>query len=134
MPTIGVGLIDITIPTGSSSTDIISPKGIQPISASIINGLASDMQSDLMAYSNPASASFAKVILFLDVVTPVGLPSSVKLTDGVSQYSITTSNTTSSKRIEFNNIPVAFLASFSIINDLGVAFPANNNSIIIAPM
>jgi hypothetical protein len=134
MPTIGEGLIDIPIPAGSSSTDIISPKGIQPISASIINGLASDMQSDPITYSNPASASFAKVILFLDVVTPVGLPSTVGITDGVSEYKIEVLNTTSSKRIEFNNIPSSFLASFSVINALGVAFPASNNSIIIAPM
>jgi hypothetical protein len=130
-PAPGETLIPIELPGGSTTTDVAAPTSNTPISAAIINGLVAGGETTPITIAAPGPV---KVILFLDTVTPVNVPSTVILSNGTSSYTIQVSNTTSAKRIEFNNIPAAFVASFTILNNLGVSFPANNNSISISRM
>jgi hypothetical protein len=133
MPEISV--IEISLPLGSESTDIDSKaESLQIISASVINGLANSQNSSTISFLNVTSSTYARVTLNLSSVTPTGSPSSISITNGTEQYTIQVSNTTASKRIEFNSIPTAFLTSFTVLNSLGAPFPASGNSLFIIAM
>lgn len=123
----------ISLPAGSISNNISTCSSITHISASAINGLGDTQSTGSIVFSNPTSATTANLIIILSKLLPTGSPSSIAISNGTSQYVNQVSNTNSSKRIEFVDIPTSFLSSFTIKNQLGVSIQADENAIVIIP-
>ena len=121
------------VPAGSGAANVVSEFGIQTLAITQLEGLANAGTVSGLAYSNPGSSTNCKVILSL---APLAMASTgtVSIDNGTDSYELTVPSGTSGKRIEWNTIPSTFLASFSLINNLGVAFPATGNSLIIVPL
>jgi hypothetical protein len=128
-----MGSTSVTPPDGSVAGNIVSDYGIQTMATSALDGLANSGSLSSLVYANLGSATNCKVILNL---APVVMASSgtVRIDDGTNFYEMTVPSGTSGKRVEWNTIPASFLASFSLINNLGVAFAATGNSLIIVPI
>jgi hypothetical protein len=128
-----MALVPVINPPGSEAVNVTSEFGIQTLAVIELEGLANAGVVSGLAYSNPGSSTNCKVILSL---APLAMASTgtVSIDNGTDSYELTVPSGTSGKRIEWNTIPSTFLASFSLINNLGVAFPATGNSLIIVPL
>ena len=128
-----MGLTPAINPPGSEAVNVVSEFGIQTLAVIELEGLADAGTVSGLAYSNPGSSTNCKVILTL---APLAMASSgtVSIDDGTDSYELTVPSGTSGKRVEWNTIPATFLASFNLTNNLGVAFPATGNSLIILPL
>lgn len=131
MPEAGVTIE--TLPVGSYAADVGPGYGAQAVPSNLVDGLANGATSSPVAFANLAGATLGKVILILGSMSPIGTPV-ISITNGSSQYDLPVTTTSSAKRLEWNDIPVAFLASFSIVNSTGVALPFVGNSLIIMPV
>lgn len=123
----------ITPPAGSNAVNVTSEFGIQTLAVIQLQSLANAGVVSGLAYSNPGSSTNCKVILIL---APLAMASTgtVKIDNGTDSYELTVPSGTSGKRVEWNTIPSTFLASFNLTNNLGVAFPATGNSLVIVPL
>lgn len=128
-----MSLTPATNPPGSAAVNVTSEFGIQTLAITQLEGLADAGVVSGLAYSNPGSSTNCKVILTL---APLAMASTgtVTIDDGTNSYELTVPSGTSGKRIEWNTIPSTFLASFNLTNNLGVAFAASGNSLIIVPL
>lgn len=129
----GLVPVPITPPTGSEAINVTSEFGIQTLAVIELEGLANAATVSGLAYSNPGSSTNCKVILTL---APIAMASTgtVKIDNGTDSYELTVPSGTSGKKIEWNTIPSTFLVSFNLTNNLGVAFAASGNSLIIVPL
>ncbi len=82
------------------------------------------------AYTN-TSNKFVRVIIILGTMTPAAATPKVLLRKGTDVYEIVIPSGTDQKRIEFNNIPIAFISSFQVENQTGTTFASSGNSIIV---
>lgn len=128
-----VGTITVELPGGSAAVNIASDYGIKTMATASLDGLANTTSLSGLIYDNPGGATNCKVILNIAPIT-MASSGSVSIDDGTNYYEITVPSGTSGKRVEWNTIPASFLASFSLINNLGVAFAATGNSLIIVPI
>lgn len=128
-----MALVPVINPPGSDAFNVTSEFGIQTLAVIELEGLANAATVSGLAYSNPGSSTNCKVILTL---APLAMASTgtVSIDDGTDSYELTVPSGTSGKRVEWNTIPSTFLASFNLTNNLGVAFPATGNSLVIVPL
>lgn len=98
-----------------------------------LNSLADSASTASLTYSPPSGSSTAKVFVTLGSITTASL-GTLTLTDGTDSYYINVPSGTGPRRVEFNDIPNALLASFSITNGLGVALASSGNSLTIIPV
>jgi hypothetical protein len=131
MPLMG-SVIEI-LPAGSQTINITTDYGTQEVANISLDGLANGSSVSSLVYDNISGATNAKVVLIIQKVTPSGSPN-IQIDNGTSYYEVSVDTNASAKRIEFNDIPASFLASFSIINNLGVAFPASGNTCTVYPV
>lgn len=96
----------------------------------LLNSLADNTATSNYTITNTGSSNFAKIIIILGEITPIGT-AKVKIKNISNFYELTISNTTSKKRIEFNNIPIEFISSFQVENQTGTTFASSGNSIIV---
>lgn len=101
------------------------------IDETVLNGLANGAETSAIVVNNIGDSSFVKIILVLDEITPTAIAPKVVVYSGASGYSLSLSTISSAKRLEFLNIPASFVASFKVINQTGVSFPASKNSILV---
>ena len=95
-----------------------------------LDGLANGSLSTAFAYPNVGTSRFVRVVIILGEITPTGTPS-VEIVSGLTAYSLSLSTATSEKRLEFNDIPEAFVNSFSVVNKTGVPFALFGNSVVV---
>lgn len=128
-----MGLVPAINPPGSGAVNVTSEFGIQTLAVIELEGLADAGVVSGLAYSNPGSSTNCKVILTL---APLAMASTgtVSIDDGTNSYELTVPSGTSGKKLEWNTIPSTFLASFNLTNNLGVAFAATGNSLVIVPL
>jgi hypothetical protein len=129
-----LGLTVLTLPEGSTANNISSVLGVAPISSSTIDGLLSAASSVSISVSNSTSATNGKLIICLGAFTPVSATPKITLSDSTNTYSITITTGSSARRIEFNDIPMTFLANFTIINETGSTLPAEGNYLYVVPV
>jgi hypothetical protein len=98
-----------------------------------LNDLADSASTVALTYSPPSGSSTAKVLVTLGAITTASL-GTLTLTDGTDSYYINVASGAGSRRVEFDNIPNALLASFSVTNGLGVALASSGNSLAIIPL
>lgn len=129
----GLVPVPITPPAGSEAVNVTSSFGIATVAVEELAGLANTTTVSGLAYSNPGGSTNCKVILNL---APLAMASTgtIKIDNGIDSYELTVPSGTSGKKIEWNTIPSTFLASFNLTNNLGVAFAASGNSLIIVPL
>jgi hypothetical protein len=127
------GISEEILPDGSQTINITTDYGVQEVANVSLDGLADAASSTNLVYDNISGATNAKVVLIIQKVTPTGTPN-IRIDNGTSYYQLTVDTTASAKRVEFNDIPASFLASFTIINNLGVAFPVSGNTCTIYPV
>lgn len=128
MPTSGAS-INIS-PTGTQTINISTDYGTEIVANSALNSLANGANISGLSYSNISGATNAKVVIIIQKVSPTGSPN-IQIDNGTSYYEVSVDTSTSAKRVEFNDIPVSFLANFKIFNNLGVAFPSSGNTCIV---
>jgi len=123
----------ITIPEGSR-VEVISYGNAETFLGDAgLNNLADDASTSTITYTAPSGSSYAKIIILLGKVN-VTSTGSISLEDGVDTYELEVATGNVFRRVEFNNIPVSFIDSFSIKNNLGVALAAGGNSVTIIPL
>lgn len=123
----------VSLPIGSEAVDIPSVQSSQSFDPAALDGLLSGGTSESFSYGNSSGALTAKVVLILGKLAPTGTPV-VSLSDGTDQYDVTLTTNDSAKRVEWNDIPVAFLSSFQVINGAGVDFASSGNSLTVIPL
>lgn len=96
----------------------------------LLNSLANNTATSNFAVTNTGSSKFVRVVIILGQITGIGTPK-VRIKNNTNYYEMTISNTTSKKRIEFNNIPASFVSSFQVENRTGTSFPSFGNSILV---
>lgn len=96
----------------------------------LLNSLADNTATSNYTITNTGSSKFVKVIIILGEITPTGTPA-VRIQDNTNYYEMAITTSTSKKRIEFNNIPIAFISSFQVENQTGTTFASSGNSIIV---
>lgn len=134
MPTAPVGLTVLTLPEGSIANNISTTLGVAPISADIINGLLDAATSSAISISNSTSATNGKLIICLGSFTPASATPKITISDSTNSYSISITTGASPRRIQFNNIPMTFLANFTIINETGSTLPTQDNYLYVVPL
>lgn len=97
----------------------------------VLNGLANGATSSTLNVANTGTSNFVKVIVVLGEITPVGLAPSVFINSGLESYELAVGTTTAKKRIEFNEVPAAFVSNFTVTNNLGVTLPSYGNSVLV---
>jgi len=131
MPSLGATIV--TNPTGSGASNINTNFGVQQVADSVLNSLENRGSVSGLTYENASGATNAKVVITLQTITPTS-GANIQIDDGTNYYEMAVDTTASAKRIEFWDIPASFLASFTIINNLGVAFPVSGNTCTIYPV
>lgn len=96
----------------------------------LLNSLANTTATSNYTVTNLGSSNFAKVIIILGEITPIGT-AKVRIKNNLNFYELTIPNTTSKKRIEFEFIPISFVSSFQVENQTGTTFASSGNSIIV---
>lgn len=125
--------VSVSVPDGSSVQNLGGIYKEVALLDAGLNGLASGSSSIAITYSSPSGSSTAKVIIILGSVT-LATSGAVGLDNGTELYELTVASGSGSRRIEFNSIPSSFLASFNIVNSLGVAMASQGNNVIIFPL
>lgn len=98
-----------------------------------LDGLADGATSTPFTYSNVGTSRFVRVVIILGEITPTGTPS-VEIVSGLTAYTLSVSTATSEKKLEFNDIPEAFVNSFSVVNKTGVPFASSGNSVVVVAL
>lgn len=128
--------VTVTIdPAPSGSAEETTTPTFQPqIVGSIeLNSLANDTESSAFSYQDQAGTTYATVTIRLNPITPTGSPV-IQIISGSTGYELATTTTASiAREIKFVDIPVSFLASFTVKNKTGVALAASGNYVIVAP-
>jgi hypothetical protein len=104
------------------------------LDATILNSLANNQTSSAFTVLNTGSSSHVSIIVILGPITPTDAVPTIVIYGGDAAYSLTVSSIGSSKRLKFNNIPKAFVSSFTIRNNTGVAFASYGNSVVVVPI
>jgi hypothetical protein len=125
--------VEVSLPTGSVANNITTGYGIQKVADAALNSLADGSTLSGLTYENAAGATNAKVEIILQKITPTS-GANIQIDNGTDYYEMAIDTTTSAKKLEFLDIPATFLSSFSIINNLGVAFPVSGNTCTIYPV
>lgn len=99
----------------------------------VLNGLTSGSASASLLYPNAGTSKFVRVIVILGDIFPTS-GAKMQITNGVTTYELAVSTTLSKKRLEFNDIPEAFVNSFQVQNLTGVPLASWGNSIIVIPL
>jgi hypothetical protein len=95
-----------------------------------LDGLADGATSAAFTYPNVGTSRFVRVVVVLGEITPTGTPS-VEIVSGLTAYTLSVPTATSEKRLEFNDIPEAFVNSFQVRNSTGVPFALFGNSLVV---
>jgi hypothetical protein len=95
-----------------------------------LNGLANGNVSSVLASSNVGTSRFVKVIVILGEIAPTA-GARAEITDGTTAYELSVPTGLSEKRLEFNQIPEAFVNAFSVRNLTGVSLASSGNSIVV---
>lgn len=117
----------------NSSLDLIrtyEDLEVYTLDHTLLNSLANNTATSNFAVTNTGSSKFVRVVIILGQITGIGTPK-VRIKNNTNYYEMTISNTTSKKRIEFNNIPASFVSSFQVENQTGTSFASYGNSILV---
>lgn len=125
--------VSVSVPDGSSVQNLGGNYAEVALADAGLNSLASGSSTSAIAYSSPSGSSTAKVIIILGSVT-LASSGTVSLDNGTDLYELTVASGSGSRRVEFNSIPSSFLASFNIVNSLGVAMASQGNTVTILPL
>lgn len=125
-------VVVVDAPIGSSVAVIGSVFGPYVITTSALNSLANNTQSAALTYSNPPGGTLANVQITLGSITP-GASAEVQIISGLDGYRLTLDTSTTARSLVFLDIPVAFLASFTVKNVTGVSFASGGNAVVILP-
>jgi len=98
-----------------------------------LDGLANGGLSTTFTYPNVGTSRFVRVVVILGEITPTGTPS-VEIVSGLTAYTLSVSTATSEKKLEFNDIPEAFVNNFSVVNKTGVPFAPSGNSVVVVAL
>jgi hypothetical protein len=97
-----------------------------------LSGLANNTSSSSLTYATPSGSTTAKVVIVLGSIT-LSTAGALSLQSGEDTYDMTVGAGTGARRVEYNNVPSAFLASFSVKNSLGVVLATSGNALTILP-
>jgi hypothetical protein len=125
--------ISVSVPDGSSVQNLGGNYAEVALADAGLNGLASGSSTSAINYSSPSESSTAKVIIILGSVT-LASSGAIGLDNGTDLYELTVASGSGSRRVEFNSIPSSFLASFNIVNGLGVSMASQGNTVSILPL
>jgi hypothetical protein len=100
------------------------------LNETILNNIATGFQSQNILYTNLES-NYCDVIIILNDISPMGVQSSVSISNGTTTYTINISLTSSKKKLVFYNIPKSFVSNFHVLNNSGATFQNSGNSILI---
>lgn len=95
-----------------------------------LSSLANGAASAAFSVTNTGTSEYVKVVVILGEITPV-TGATVQISDGTTAYELAVPTTTSEKRLEFYEIPAAFVASFQVVNLTGVPFASYGNSVVV---
>jgi len=107
---------------------------VYTINASSLNSLLNNSLSSAFSVTNVGSSRLVKIIIVLGEITPTGANKKMLITNNTTTYQLVLSNTTSEKRIVFNEIPSTFVNSFYVVNQTGVTLSSGGNSIFVIPI
>lgn len=97
----------------------------------LLNDLPNGATSAALSVPNTGTSLFVKIIVILGELAPMGQAPNVSISNGQEIYEISVGGTTAAKRLEFNQIPAAFVSSFTVTNNLGVPLASYGNSIVV---
>ena len=98
-----------------------------------LNSLANGSTSSSFVVPNVGTSTLVRIDVLLGEFQPSS-GGKVIISDGITAYELEVSNVLSEKRVEFNNIPAAFVSSFTVKNSSGVSFPSYGNSVVVVPL
>jgi len=98
-----------------------------------LDSLANGALSSSFAFANVGTSRFVRVVLILGEITPTGTPS-VELISGTEGFTVSVPSGAGEKRVEFNDIPEAFVNNFQIQNSTGVSFASSGNSVVVVAL
>ena len=98
-----------------------------------LNSLANGSTSSSFAVPNVGTSTLVRIDVLLGEFQPSS-GGKVIISDGTTAYELEVSNVLSEKRVEFNNIPAAFVSSFTVKNSSGASFPSYGNSVVVVPL
>lgn len=129
----GVAVTINPAPSGSAEGTTTPTFQPQIVAGIELNSLANDTESSALSYQNQAGTTYATVTIRLNPITPTGTPV-VQIISGSTGYELATTTTASiARELTFVDIPVSFLATFTVKNKTGVAFAASGNYVIVTP-
>jgi hypothetical protein len=100
------------------------------LNGTVLDSLASGSTSAALSITDVGTSRFIRLVIILGDITPTGTPK-VVVTSGSTAYELSVSLTSGKKRLEFNNLPAAFVSSFTIKNSTGTAFASYGNSVVV---
>lgn len=121
------------VATALEVIDTLTELTVYHLSTTSINSLSDASYSDTFTVSNIGTSSKVRVVLLLGSFTPQS-GATVLLSNGTIAYELSVPTTTSDKRLEFNNLPASFIASFKVQNKTGVSFSSYANSLMVIPL
>lgn len=122
----------ITVPAGSEAGSFLVVTAPETVASTSLNSLANGSSVSSLTYSNPTSASHVIIYVVLASLTPTS-GGKIKIDNGTDAYELEVSTTTAPKHIKFNNIPAAFISSFTVTNNTGVALASSGNIVAVGP-
>lgn len=130
----GLGSSQAANPIGSQTINFNSGFGSEDVVGTKLNGLTPGMSISGLTYGNSAGATYVKVVIILQTITPSGMSPNVQIDNGTTYYELAVDTSTSAKRLEFVNIPASFVTNFSIYNNTNATFKDFGNTCVIYPM
>lgn len=100
------------------------------LDGTVLDNLQNNSASSVFTVPFVGSSRFVRVVIILGELSPKQ-NALVKLKHDATIYELAISQTTSEKRLEFNNIPASFVSSFTVENHTGHPFASSGNSIVV---
>lgn len=103
------------------------------IDGSPLNNLANGNTSAAFTVTNVGTSQFVRIVILLDKFQPLS-GAKITISDNTTAYELSLTTTLSEKRLEFTDIPAAFVSSFTVENSTGTTFPAFSNFVMVIPL
>jgi hypothetical protein len=100
------------------------------IDETLLDNLSDGSSTSSIIVSNVGSSNYVRIVIVLGAITPT-IGGTIVISDGTDSYELSVSTANSVKRLEFNNIPSAFISSFTITNSTGVSLASWGNSVLV---
>lgn len=121
------------IETALEFVDTLTELTSYQLDGTLLNSLADGDTSSSLTVSDVGDSTFVRIVILLSEITP-SAGAKVIISDASTAYELELDTTTSEKRLEYSNIPAAFVSNFTVENATGVAFPSYGNSIVVVPL